>query len=74
MVLAVARAHAHRSLVLGAWGCGVFRNDPAEVAAVFSRWLHAPAYLGAFDHVVFAIRDRSRDQATLRAFERALQP
>jgi uncharacterized protein (TIGR02452 family) len=72
-VLRVLAHQRQRVLVLGAWGCGVFRNDPAEVAAVFSRWLHAPAYLGAFDHVVFAIRDRSRDQATLRAFERALQ-
>jgi len=26
-VLTVAAAHGHRSLVLGAWGCGVFAND-----------------------------------------------
>ena len=31
-MLAVAAAHEHRVLVLGAWGCGVFRNDPALVA------------------------------------------
>lgn len=70
-VLRVLAHHRQRVLVLGAWGCGVFRNDPAEVAAVFKKWLHAPAYLGAFDRVVFAIRDRGREQATLRAFERA---
>lgn len=74
LVLRVLAHQQQRTLVLGAWGCGVFRNDPAEVATVFSRWLHAPAYLGAFDRVVFAIRDRSREQATLRAFERVLQP
>lgn len=72
LVLRVLAHQRQRVLVLGAWGCGVFRNDPAEVAAVFVRWLHAPAYLGAFDRVVFAIRDRSRDQATLRAFEHAV--
>src|SRR5262249_31356994 len=26
-VLAVAAAHGHTCLVLGAWGCGVFRNE-----------------------------------------------
>lgn len=71
-VLRVFAHHQQRVLVLGAWGCGVFRNDPAEVAAVFVRWLRAPDYAGAFDRVVFAILDRSREQSTLRAFERAL--
>jgi uncharacterized protein (TIGR02452 family) len=69
-VLRVLAHQRQRVLVLGAWGCGVFRNDPAEVAAVFKNWLHAPEYLGAFDRVVFAIPERSRDQPTLRAFER----
>jgi uncharacterized protein (TIGR02452 family) len=32
-VLHVAAAHGHRRLVLGAWGCGVFGNEPAAVAA-----------------------------------------
>jgi uncharacterized protein (TIGR02452 family) len=69
LVLATAGAHGHRCLVLGAWGCGVFRNEPREVAGVFARCLEHPRFRGAFDRVVFAIYDRSRDQATLRAFE-----
>jgi uncharacterized protein (TIGR02452 family) len=69
MVLAVAEDAGERTLVLGAWGCGVFRNDPVEVAEVFATWLASDRFRGAFDHVTFAIYDRSKTQATLRAFE-----
>lgn len=51
-VLAVAAAHGHRRLVLGAWGCGVFGNDAATVAAVFRDALDECPW---FDHVTFAV-------------------
>lgn len=69
-VLRVAAHHGHRTLVLGAWGCGVFRNDPSEVASVFSDHLGSPRFQGAFDRVVFAIYDRTREQSTLGAFKK----
>jgi uncharacterized protein (TIGR02452 family) len=69
-VLAVAAAHGHRSLVLGAWGCGVFRNDPAVVAEAFAGQLARTQ--GHFDHVVFAVLDRQRGTPTHAAFTRAL--
>jgi len=72
MVLAVAQARGHRILVLGAWGCGVFRNEPREVAAVFRRWLEHPRFSGAFERVVFAVYDRSEGRKCLRAFETEL--
>ncbi|MFE9203548.1 TIGR02452 family protein [Micromonospora sp. NPDC006431] len=56
-VLAVAAAHGHRRLVLGAWGCGVFRNDPATVAEAFALALADAA--GWFDQVTFAVLDRA---------------
>jgi uncharacterized protein (TIGR02452 family) len=58
---------ATRCLVLGAWGCGVFRNHPREVSDIFVRWIEHPRFRGIFDRVVFAIYDRSPRQATLRA-------
>jgi hypothetical protein len=62
-------AHGHRELVLGAWGCGVFKNDPAVVAAVFAaRLAHAQ---GRFDRVVFAVLDHRPGAPTRAAFIRA---
>ena len=69
-VLAVAAEHVHRRLVLGAWGCGVFRNDPAVVARAFAGQLARTQ--GSFDHVVFAVLDYQRGTPTLAAFTRAL--
>ena len=36
-LLGLAAHHRCDVLVLGAWGCGVFRNDPAMVAGIFPR-------------------------------------
>ncbi|GAA0909717.1 TIGR02452 family protein [Virgisporangium ochraceum] len=67
-VLRVAAAHGHRTLVLGAWGCGVFRNDPATVASAFADALRE---VGQFDRVIFAIRDDRSGTPVYRAFESA---
>lgn len=72
MVLAMARTHAHRTLVLGAWGCGVFRNDPMKVATSFAKWLKAPAFEGAFERVVFAVYDRP-EGTNRAAFDRVFR-
>lgn len=69
MVLGVARERGHRVLLLGAWGCGVFRNDPRMVARAFRKWMEAPEFAGAFDRVVFAVYDPTDRQENLRAFE-----
>jgi len=69
-VLALCEHRGHRTLVLGAWGCGVFRNEPAEVADAFGSWLEAPRFRRSFERVVFAIYDRTREGKTRAAFER----
>jgi uncharacterized protein (TIGR02452 family) len=68
-ILLVARDHGHRTLVLGAWGCGVFRNDPEKVAEMWHYHLHKPAFAGAFDRVVFAIRIIVPNDVKLRIFK-----
>lgn len=71
-VLTLAASQGHKHLVLGAWGCGVFRNDPAVVAASFLGHLGQGAWAGRFARVVFSVRDAPSARATLAAFERAL--
>jgi len=68
-VLAVAAHHGASHLVLGAWGCGVFGNDPEEVADAFAGHLRGD-FSGVFREVVFAIPNG--DDATRESFERAL--
>ncbi|GLZ13276.1 TIGR02452 family protein [Actinomadura sp. NBRC 104425] len=72
-ILAVAAHRGHQRLVLGAWGCGVFRNDPAEVARAFAEPL-AGEFAGRFDHVVFAVFDPADGAPRRAAFERVLAP
>lgn len=66
-VLAVARAFGDDTLVLGAWGCGAFGNDPRRTARDFRDALQGP-FAGEFAEVVFAISDSTFDQRTIRPF------
>jgi uncharacterized protein (TIGR02452 family) len=66
-VLGVAAHHGARVLVLGAWGCGVFRNDPREVAGAFHEQLTG-AFAAAFERVVFAVWDRTPESVNRAAF------
>lgn len=69
IILAIARKHEHRSLLLGAWGCGAFSNDPDMVADAFGRWLESPNFQGCFDRVTFAIYGRSTEKNNWKAFD-----
>ncbi len=69
IVLSIARDNGHRNLVLGAWGCGVFANDPVMVADAFASWLESKKFAGAFDQVSLAVLDRSKGGDTYSAFE-----
>ncbi|MFF1377407.1 TIGR02452 family protein [Streptomyces sp. NPDC058308] len=71
-VLETAAACGYRRLVLGAWGCGVFMNDPGQVAGAFRALLdEGGRFAGQFAHVVFGVLDRTQGAVTRGAFERA---
>lgn len=69
LVLDIAVERDVQTLVLGAWGCGVFRNDPRLVATVFAGLL-AGEFSNAFNRIVFAIYDKSPGQSVLRIFRK----
>jgi uncharacterized protein (TIGR02452 family) len=72
-ILSLAVIYSQQTLVLGAWGCGVFKNSPSEVANYFKYFLQeAGTFRGAFQKVIFAIYDRSPKQTTLHAFKNIL--
>ena len=52
-ILNIAQAEDLQILILGAWGCGVFGQDPVEVAKLFKEQLTSGKY--NFEKVIFAI-------------------
>ncbi|MHA7580261.1 TIGR02452 family protein [Paenibacillus vandeheii] len=68
-ILDVAALHGHQTIVLGAYGCGVFKNDPAKVAEYFHDVLVREGFKHSFERIVFAVLDRTAGQKTFKAFE-----
>jgi uncharacterized protein (TIGR02452 family) len=65
-ILSIMAGNNHRTIILGAWGCGVFGNVPAGVANLFKETLEN---LPFFDKVVFAIYS-PKDSEVVQAFEK----
>jgi uncharacterized protein (TIGR02452 family) len=69
-ILKLAQIKSIDCLILGAWGCGVFQNDPEEVANIFHDLLVKDAYRDVFPKVVFSVYDRTSSKAVIRPFQR----
>jgi uncharacterized protein (TIGR02452 family) len=68
-ILSIAAGHGHDAAVLGAWGCGVFKNDPELIAELFHQAL-TRRFRGAFSRVAFAVLDWSADRYFIGPFQR----
>ena len=55
LMVSLAAQNGVKNLVLGAWGCGVFNNDPTTMSQYFSEVLIGEGYSVDFDNIVFAI-------------------
>lgn len=65
-VLAMALAQGHTTILLGAWGCGVFQNLPADMARYF-RDVIAESFARKFKKIIFAVYS-PKDEAMYEAF------
>ena len=70
-ILDIAAANGEEAVVLGAFGCGAFRNDPAVVAAAAATVV--PRYRTRFKVIEFAVYCRPGDARNFDAFKRAFR-
>lgn len=54
-ILRAFKMNKHHSLVLGAFGCGVFKNDPMDVGRMFRQHLQSDEFKDCFKRIIFAV-------------------
>ena len=69
-IFAVAEAHGVRALVLGDFGCGIYRNPPELVARAFLEQMTRGDYKNTFREVVFPISTQSPESYQINAIFR----
>ncbi|MBK1894788.1 TIGR02452 family protein [Chryseobacterium paridis] len=65
-MFALALMKRNETLILGAWGCGVFRNNPEDIAQLFRKHLEGK-YKNKFKRVVFAVL--TKNEGLMKLFE-----
>lgn len=68
-VLHIAAAHGHKNIILGAWGCGAFGNDPEMIADEFKKMINK---VSAFEHVCFAVYDNRELPVLFESFKKVI--
>ena len=70
-IITIAIKHGVENLILGAWGCGVFKNDPNFIAQTFYQNLKINDRYKHFDNVIFAlINDKNSTANNVEAFKK----
>jgi uncharacterized protein (TIGR02452 family) len=67
-IFRIAIINGHNILILGAWGCGAFKNPPSLMAGLFKSIIDEPEFKNKIWHIVFAIKKKGRDKAIYDAF------
>ena len=56
-IMRIGLIHGHDSLVLGAFGCGAFRNPPRHMARLFHENINEREFASKYRCIIFAILD-----------------
>jgi uncharacterized protein (TIGR02452 family) len=73
-ILSIAATKETKTLILGAFGCGVFKNDPVDVAEYFKGFITGDgAFAHCFERIVFAVYDPTINKVILNPFKTAFQ-
>lgn len=59
-----------KRIILGAFGCGVFGNNPEEIAEIWRYLLNDKGYVNYFTEVIFAIYDKNLEDTNYKVFEK----
>lgn len=70
--LAIFAEQGAKNLVLGAYGCGVFCNDPTQIATWWKELL-TEGMNQYFDSVFYAVLDHSKNEECIKAFKNILE-
>ncbi len=68
----VAIANGNDSLLLSAFGCGAFQNDPTTIARLYTEVLNENEFRGVFKNITFAIIDMGATR-NLDAFSKTIR-
>lgn len=68
-ILALFASEQNKHIILGAYGCGVFKNDPKLIAKYFNELLYEENYVAYFESIIFAIYDKTDNKECLGPFE-----
>lgn len=69
-VFEAARENKVDVIILGAWGCGAFKNPPSIVAEAFRQTIIEQDYFADFKQIVFAIKPTGKNCPNLRNFDK----
>lgn len=69
-ILALFASEENKHIILGAYGCGVFKNDPILIAQYFNELLYEENYVAYFESITFAIYDNTENKECITPFEK----
>lgn len=73
LMLRLAANNGQRRLVLGAFGCGAFHNEPHHMAQLFRQVIHESEFQGLFTSISFAVIEDHNSTNNYTAFRDVLE-